>query len=300
MEEKEERFAPSLAHLYPVIISLAITGGLGYPPSSQGATTPPIVAFEGNTPAGASLNALYFVLALGASATAMFLLIRRGRVRLLQKFLKIALLAVCFSASVWYGSIMIEVFGSPLGEPVATAGLLIASAIAAGVLGVFVFGRNQRRQLVGVTVISALTGLFLGASIPILTVLFLAGALVVYDIVAVFKGPIGAIAKKVEVGELPGAVFNYRELSIGMGDLVFYSLVATASLWRFGLISFIVSSIGILIGTFLGFKALNKYEMFPGLPFSLILGILGMLAGAFIAGNLSITILTGLTLQPSW
>ncbi|HEX4919118.1 MAG TPA: hypothetical protein VFV92_00070, partial [Candidatus Bathyarchaeia archaeon] len=82
----------------------------------------------------------------------------------------------------------------------------------------------------------------------------------------------------------PGAMFSYRDLTIGMGDLVFYSLVATTALVNFRLFSFVGAAIGILFGTFLGFKALSRYEMFPGLPFSLLLGVAGMLLVAWLQG----------------
>jgi len=71
-------------------------------------------------------------------------------------------------------------------------------------------------------------------------------------------------------------------LTIGMGDLVFYSLVATIAMVTFGLISFFGAAVGILAGTYLGFRALSKFEMFPGLPFSLLLGVAGMLLSAWI------------------
>jgi len=95
----------------------------------------------------------------------------------------------------------------------------------------------------------------------------------------VFRGPVGALAKTIEPGDLPGAMFNYQELSIGMGDMVFYSLLAMTALVLYGPLSFVGAGLGILAGTFLGFKALQRFEMFPGLPFSLVLGIAGMFAG---------------------
>jgi len=65
-----------------------------------------------------------------------------------------------------------------------------------------------------------------------------------------------------------------------MGDLVFYSLVATTAMVFFGLFSFFGAALGILAGSYLGFRALSRYEMFPGLPFSLSLGVAGMLLTA--------------------
>jgi presenilin-like A22 family membrane protease len=145
------------------------------------------------------------------------------------------------------------------------------------------FGRAKKYQLVGVTLIGALTGIFLGYSIMPVTALVLIAALVVYDIIAVFRGPVGALARTIEEGDLPGAVFSYGELTIGMGDMVFYSLLATTALVYFGgVLSFFAASVGILVGTYLGFRALSKYEMFPGLPFSLLLGVSGMLLAYYL------------------
>jgi presenilin-like A22 family membrane protease len=98
---------------------------------------------------------------------------------------------------------------------------------------------------------------------------------------------VGALAKTIEEGDLPGAVFTYGDLTIGMGDMVFYSLVATTALvyyhsGPFGVLPFLAAAAGILAGTYLGFKALSKYEMFPGLPFSLLLGVAGMLLASYL------------------
>src|SRR6266540_4758462 len=202
-----EGFKPRLGHLLPVVLSLGATGVLGYPvllaPSVQ------VTPFQGDTLSGASLNALYFVLALGITATAMLFLVRRGRLGVLRRIVKVAVIIVCFTVALWYGNSVYLLSGVALDDTLASALLLGLSLGAAIALGFFVFGNGKRRQLAGVVVLSALTGVFLGSSIPPLTALVLAGALVVYDIVAVFRGPVGALAKSMEGGDLPGAMFNY-------------------------------------------------------------------------------------------
>lgn len=279
-EDEGRTFKPRLEHLYPVILSLAITGILGIPFAVSHIEVIAVTPFDGDTYPGASLNALFFVIALAVSATGMFLLVRRGKVGFLRKMIKSAVVIVCFSVVLWYCTILFALAGNPILEPAASVVLLAGSIAAALGLGFLIFSKNKTMQLVGVVLVSGFTGLFLGASIPLLTALILAGALIVYDVVAVFRGPVGALAKSLEVGDLPGAVFTYRELTIGMGDMVFYSLVATTALLNFGVIPFLVTGLGILVGTFLGFKALQRYEMFPGLPFSLILGVAAMLLAA--------------------
>src|SRR3989304_4901687 len=283
MAEDEGRvFKPRPGHLYPVILSLAITGLLGIPFAVSDVEVISVTPFQGDTYSGASLNALFFVIALAASASIMFLLVRRGKMGFRRGMIKAALIVVCFSVVFWYSTILFFLLGSPLGPPAASTCLLAVSLGVGLGFALLVFGKGSTRQLVGVVLVSGFTGLFLGASIPLLTALILAGALVVYDVVAVFRGPVGALAKSLEMGDLPGAVFNYKELTIGMGDMVFYSLVATTALLNFGVFPFFATGVGIIAGTFLGFKALQKFEMFPGLPFSLILGVAGMLLAAWL------------------
>jgi hypothetical protein len=282
-EEDHRAFKPRLHHLYPVILSLAVTGILGYPISYQPVPPVQVTPFQGDSLSSASLNAIIFVIALGASATAMLLMIRRGRMGFIRSLIKAAVLVVSFAVAFWYAALIFYLIPNTPSDPLATIILLGVSIGTAVAIGLTIFGRARKYQLIGVTLIGALTGVFLGYSIGPVTALVLVGALVIYDIVAVFRGPVGALAKTIGEGDLPGAVFTYGDLTIGMGDMVFYSLVATTALVYFGgIISFFGAAIGILAGTFLGFKALSRYEMFPGLPFSLLLGVAGMLLASIL------------------
>ena len=282
-QEEQRAFKPRLRHLYPVILSLTVTGLLGYPISNQIVPQAQVTPFQGDSLSSAGLNALIFVIALGASATAMLLMVRRGRMKFIRSLIKVAVLVVSFAVAFWYtASIFLVIPNSPP-DPLATIIILGVSLGTAIAIALTIFGKTKKYQLIGITLIGALTGIFLGYSIGPLTALVLIGALVIYDIVAVFRGPVGALAKTIEEGDLPGAVFTYGDLTIGMGDMVFYSLVATTALVYFGgVLSFFGAAIGILAGTFLGFKALSKYEMFPGLPFSLLLGVAGMLLAGYL------------------
>jgi len=277
-EEERKGFKPRPHHLYPVILSLAVTGVLAYPISSGVVPQAQVTPFQGNGLGTAGLNATVFVIALGISASVMLLMIRRGRMKFIRSLIKVAVLVVSFAVAFWYASSIFFLIPNSLPDPLASVILLGASLGAAVAIGLTMFGRLRKFQLIGVTLVSALTGIFLGYSIMPVTALVLVGALVIYDIVAVFRGPVGALAKTIEEGDLPGAVFTYGDLTIGMGDMVFYSLVATTALVYFGgAVAFFGTAVGILAGTFLGFKALSRYEMFPGLPFSLVLGVSGML-----------------------
>lgn len=282
--QEHKSFKPRPKHLYPVILGLAVTGILGYPIASSQAVVPqaPVTLLPGDTLGSAGVNALIFVIALAASATAMLLVIRRGKMKFIRSLIKIAVLVVSFAVAFWYSTSILLIIPNSLSDPLASIILLGVSLGTAAIVGLTIFYKTRKYQLIGVILVSALTGIFLGYSIPLTTALVLVGALVIYDIIAVFRGPVGALAKTIDDGDLPGAVFTFGDLTVGMGDMVFYSLVATTALVNFGAVAFFGAAAGILAGTFLGFRALAKYEMFPGLPFSLLLGVAGMVLTGYL------------------
>src|SRR2546428_6371058 len=103
-ESERTVFKPRPKHLLPVILGLLATGALAYPISIVGAPQAQVTPFVGDTVTSASLNAVVFDLALGASATVMFLLIRRGRMRFIRRLVKGALVLVSFAVAFWYST----------------------------------------------------------------------------------------------------------------------------------------------------------------------------------------------------
>src|SRR5215471_8473036 len=188
-------FKPRPKHLLPVALGLVVTGFLGYPLFNSGAPTAQVTPFTGDSVTNASLNALIFVFALGASASAMVLLIRKGRMGFIRRMIKVALVVVSFAVAFWYTTSLVSLVINL--TDLSTLLLLALSVGIAASIGVTIFGKGKIRQLFGVTTLSALTGVFLGYSIGLITALVLVAALIVYDIVAVFRGPVGALAKTV-------------------------------------------------------------------------------------------------------
>src|SRR5205809_6783774 len=211
MAESESKvFTPRPKHLVPVILGLLATGALAYPISLVGAPQAQVTPFVGDTVTSASLNAVVFVFALGASATVMFLLIRRGRMRFIRRLVKGALILLSFAVAFWYSTSLLASIVDLSTNLWTIVSLLLSLGIAAGI-GLTVFGKGQTRQLSGVTALGALTGVFLGYSNGLLTAVGLAGALVVHDIVAVSTAPAGASAKGVEAAALPAAMYTSGE-----------------------------------------------------------------------------------------
>jgi len=112
----------------------------------------------------------------------------------------------------------------------------------------------------------------------VLILIFLA----VYDVIAVYRGAVGKMANS-GIDELRGLCFCFKDIPMGLGDLVFYSLLTGNIFINFSLAACFVSMVGILVGNYLTFLMLEKREVFPGLPFPIALGVtLGFLASQFL------------------
>src|SRR2546429_5190128 len=194
MSESESKvFKPSPKHLLPVVLGLLATGMLACPVSLVGAPQAQVTPFVGDNVTIASLNAVVFVFALGASATVMFLLIRRGRMRFIRRLVRGALVVVSFAVAFWYSTSILASVVDLSTNLWTLVSLLLSLGIAAAI-GLTIFGRGQIRQFSVVTALGVLPGVFIGYSIGPVTALVLVGALVVYDIVAGFLGTAGGPA----------------------------------------------------------------------------------------------------------
>jgi len=204
----------------------------------------------------------------------MYLFIKFGLKRIVRYLINLALFALVFFLFTWYGSLYSNVLPAML-----TSSLLpwlLVSLLGAVALGLAIYKSKGAPHFAAIIIVGGMTGTFLGVSIPTLTGIVLLLALAGYDLFAVYKGPIGKMAESTDLEEFTGAVFTYGDLTVGMGDMVFYSMLASISMMNFGLFPFIAAAFGVLIGAYLGFKMLEGRDMFPGLPFAIVLGLVFM------------------------
>ncbi len=226
------------------------------------------------------MNASIFIALMAVAATVMYLLVKHGFKKIVRNLIKLSLIFMTFILLNWYGFIALSFVKMP--EALYDAVLIGGSLLLTALLIIAVYRTRGACYMVAVTIIGALTGTFLGVSVPLLTAIILLSALTIYDFLAVYKGPIGKMATNARLEEFVGAVFTYGDLTIGMGDIVFYSMLAATAMINFGVFPFVAASIGIIIGAFLGFKMLETREIFPGLPLALSIGLALLFASAFI------------------
>jgi presenilin-like A22 family membrane protease len=146
-------------------------------------------------------------------------------------------------------------------------------------LAIFRLGSIARN--VAVVALGGALGIFFGFSIPLYSAVIILAFLAVYDVIAVYKGPVGKIAAS-GLDQLQGLSFSFKDIQMGLGDLVFYSMLMGVIFFSF-LSSFLptlMAIVGILAGSIITFFALEKKGIFPGLPFPILLGLaFGLITG---------------------
>jgi presenilin-like A22 family membrane protease len=272
---EKEKFKIKPVYLAPILASLLFGLGCAYllmAPQSEAIPVTPIPESMPGAPLG---NALYFVILISISATIFYFLIKRKSKRIILGLIILAMTTASLLLSLVYLSAIFSYFPS-------VDVLVIPLALIFTVmfdLAIFRLGSIARN--VAVIAIGGALGVFFGFSIPLYSAALILAFLAVYDVIAVYRGPVGKIAQS-GLDQLNGLSYSFKEIQMGLGDLVFYSMLSGTMLFSFNIFASIASIIGILAGSIITFFMLQKKEIFPGLPFPILLG----LAGGLIVGYL--------------
>lgn len=232
---------------------------------------------------GSLLNALYFVVLTAAGATLLYLLLRRKKIKSITIITGFALTLAVLLLSFLY----LWAAFSIIAVPYAVALVLdtVISVAAAVAVDVAVFRNHAKAAEVAVLLLGGGLGAFLGVSIPTLSAILILFALAVYDVFAVYHGAVGKIAHS-GLDQLRGLSFTFKDVQMGLGDLTFYSLLASLVFAESMSLVYLTASIaGVLLGVFIAFKMLERKGIFPGLPFSIALGLLPFLVYLSLSGT---------------
>jgi presenilin-like A22 family membrane protease len=274
--EKEE-FEAEPVYLLPIFASLMVGLGFAHLLLLRPVATPSVTPFP-ETTSGQFSNALYFVVIIAIAATVFYLLIKWRSRRMISFLVGFAMTAASMLLSLFYLFALLSSFGN--WEIYITAVSIIITVVVD--LAVFKLGGTARNIVV--IFLGGALGVFLGRSIPVVSALLILVFLAVYDIIAVYKGPVGKIADS-GLDQLKGLSFSFREIQMGLGDLVFYSMLCSVMLLNTdygGWAPYLLSLAGVLVGSFLTFIMLKKKGIFPGLPIPIFLGLTLGLLGSFI------------------
>ena len=299
---------------------------------------------------GAILNMLYYVILIFIAGFITLLIYKKGLMHFLTYFFAIAMGISWFSFGVFYGWIFtahfIDFLNSILDyipeiihsffvfifegnftilsqEFYVYDLILLLFGVFLGFLGTYSFVRQSFDKLwlrnSMMVVFGPMIGSMLAIHFGLLTVFFILIGLSLYDIYAVFYGPLKGIidqsredAKEIEekiekqeiditevtTGPLMPAlpVYSTPLINIGLGDFAFFSmLVSAAVVVSYGLstpIPLLMAVIGLLVGAYYTFQFLKEDRALPGLPLPIFGGISTMLIGVII-----VMIIDGVSLE---
>ncbi|MFX0085084.1 MAG: hypothetical protein ACFFAU_05370 [Candidatus Hodarchaeota archaeon] len=277
---------------------------------------------------GALLNMLVYVVMVFIGGIIVLIIIKKGFMQLLANFFALLMGFSWFSLGLFYSDVsfwgFILLFFDFLPEFIQTGLLafvnwtikfstkeiimypvtLIIIGLFLGILGTFSFGIQSFDRIwirnIMMIFFGAMVGSLFAIHFGLLSVFFILVGLSLYDIYAVFRGPLKGIIdhsreeseemsemmqnndefeiKYERVPLLPALpVYSTRHISIGLGDFAFFSMLISASVVISDGLGTSIPLFAALIGLFAGviytFKLLTKDRALPGLPLPIFGGI---------------------------
>ncbi len=280
-QKEQDKFKFQIIYLVPILASMLFGLGCAYLIAPQQSEAIPVTPIPETTPGAPYGNALYFVVLIAISATVFYFLLKRKSKNIIKGLIVVALTTASLLLSLVYLSAILAFFPT-----IDNLWILIALSIVVTVLfdlSIFRFGSIARN--VAVVAIGGALGIFFGFSIPLYSAVIILAFLAVYDVIAVYKGPMGKIAAS-GLDQLQGLSFSFKDIQMGLGDLVFYSMLMGVIFFKFtsNILPTVMAIVGILVGSIATFFALEKKGIFPGLPFPIMLGLVAGFVTALALG----------------
>lgn len=275
--KKEGKFKFQFIYLVPILASMLFGLACAYLLVPLPVDIP-VTPIPETTPGAPFGNALYFVVLIAISATVFYFLLKRKSKNIIKALIIVALTTAALLLSLVYLSVILSYF--PI---INNLYVLIALSVALAVLfdlAIFRLGSNARN--IAVVAIGGALGIFFGKWIPLNSGVIILVFLAIYDVIAVYRGPVGKIAASSGLDQLQGLSFSFKDIQMGLGDLVFYSMLMGVMFFSFlpSVLPTIMAIVGILVGSIATFFMLEKKGIFPGLPFPIMLGLtFGLITG---------------------
>jgi len=143
----------------------------------------------------------------------------------------------------------------------------------------FVDALSDRARNILFVLCSGTLGSFIGVLLPMLAIIGISLFLSIVDIILISRGTVERIVGEAEYEQLVMKIaFSNNEWGIGIGDLTCYSMVVASSSLSYGFLVGGFSLLLILVGSLLSLLLAIKMIRIPGLPISIVLGLLPSIA----------------------
>ena len=230
----------------------------------------------GTSPAGSVINAVILVAFAFVLTFALVWLLRR---KMVNSFRIVIFGSVAFSAFI-LTLVTADVFAVNYLPPSFELPVAYGTSAAVVVLiGYTIFVKNNPWLSTAILAfVGAEVGSFFAETLSPWTALALPIAFSIYDIYAVFRGPLKALIGTAPNIALVGMSIKAGEFTLGLGDIVFYTLLPSLALYqfepKFGVLPALVTVLAIDIGMVITLFLLSRRRLLPGLPIPMLLGVL--------------------------
>jgi presenilin-like A22 family membrane protease len=283
---ENNQFKVEMIYLLPILASLLFGLGCTWLLFDQQNIVPSVTPVPQDTPGAPAFDALYFVVLIAISASVFYILIKHKSRKVITALIGVAMTAAAILMSLIYLPVLFSRLFPILNSlpEIYFDTLIISLTIMITILldlAIFRFG--TRSGNVAVILLGGALGVFLGKYLPFYSTIAILIFLAVYDVIAVYRGPVGKIAQSSNgLEELHGLSYSFKDIQMGLGDLVFYSMLASGVFFFGGIIPYVVAVVGVLVGSIITFFMLERKDIFPGLPFPIALGLGGGLLTYFL------------------
>jgi hypothetical protein len=233
-------------------------------------------AGAGYAPAGTSafgslLNAVLLIAAVFATTVVAVWLIRSRRVKVFTSVIFIGTGLALFLLTLLTA---IDVTSNYMGED---ASLYLSLGVAAGAIALLAVATKKPKLIIFAPLITGLLsaeiGSYFASTLNLFTALLLPVVFSVYDIYAVFRGPLKQLVTVASPEVLAGVTSRLGEFAIGTGDTIFYSLLPALALYQFSLLVALSTMVAVDVGVVITLYLLTRSRMLPGLPIPMALGL---------------------------
>ncbi|MDV3244465.1 MAG: presenilin [Nitrososphaerales archaeon] len=226
----------------------------------------------GTSSAGSAGNAVILVLIVFASTLALVWVLAR---KMILSFKVLIFGSVSISAFlltlITFDSFSYKFVPDSYELPLGVAVSLVVVAL----IGISIFVKNYPWLSTGILAfVGAEVGSFFASTLPPLTALLLPIVFSIYDVYAVFRGPLKQLIGMGGNMALTGMSIKAGEFTLGLGDIVFYTMLPSLALFYLtpllSLSTILVIDVGVVVTLYL----LSRKKLLPGLPIPMLLGVL--------------------------
>ncbi len=228
----------------------------------------------GTSAAGSAGNSIVLVLVVFSTTLVLVWILRQKRVLSFKIVLLAATSLSAFSLTlITVDSLSVYFFN--LSVPIVD---FIVSLVPVILLGYTAFVKSSPLISSGVLAfLSAEVGSYFATTLPLLTALLFPIAFSLYDVYAVFRGPLRELVTAAPAGALGIISVKAGEFTIGLGDTVFYSMLPSLAIYQLNLLGTATTIAAVDAGMVLTLYLLSKKKLLPGLPIPMVLGVASLL-----------------------